>query len=332
MRNTQSSANARATNHFALWLRTGRWVPAQLTDPALEVKFNPNHDPADGRFTFKDGVGGSASMSKAPPSPPRQLGKEDPRIVAADREREARFWAADARNPKNQESYTVKVGDNLTKIAARRTNLSPADLAWLNGLNGDTIKPGQTIRIPSQASFNFGRQTVKDSQAYVRYMGNHGGNLPPVGIQPDYAVERFGPGAHVEKRNGYSFTVDGQGRTRLVEGTITRTSTPVRNRKVQADAGTPDRLATDQGGHYIAARFNGPAEAFNHFAQNENFNKSAYKTLENEWAKRDRRGEKVYITITPTYSEASKRPALINVDYAIAGFHHVESFVNRSRK
>jgi hypothetical protein len=31
-------------------LRTGRWVVEKLE--AVETKFNPNHDPKDGRFTF----------------------------------------------------------------------------------------------------------------------------------------------------------------------------------------------------------------------------------------------------------------------------------------
>ena len=36
---------------FNAWLRTGRWSPSGATG-AREVKFNPWHDPDDGRFTF----------------------------------------------------------------------------------------------------------------------------------------------------------------------------------------------------------------------------------------------------------------------------------------
>src|SRR5690606_10147677 len=36
---------------FSLWLRTGR-LPRWLKPAASEVKFNPWHDPDDGRFTF----------------------------------------------------------------------------------------------------------------------------------------------------------------------------------------------------------------------------------------------------------------------------------------
>lgn len=39
---------------FSVWLRTGRWPTATIADN-VEVKFNPWHDPADGRFTFAGG-------------------------------------------------------------------------------------------------------------------------------------------------------------------------------------------------------------------------------------------------------------------------------------
>ncbi|MBN8849033.1 MAG: hypothetical protein J0I73_13190 [Sphingomonas sp.] len=36
---------------FSMWLRTGRWPVARGAD-GTELKFNPWHDPGDGRFTF----------------------------------------------------------------------------------------------------------------------------------------------------------------------------------------------------------------------------------------------------------------------------------------
>lgn len=36
---------------FSVWLRTGRWPTVTIADD-VEIKFNPWHDPADGRFTF----------------------------------------------------------------------------------------------------------------------------------------------------------------------------------------------------------------------------------------------------------------------------------------
>ena len=65
--------------------------------------------------------------------------------------------------------------------------------------------------------------------------------------------------------------------------------------------------ATDDGGHYIARRFNGPTDAFNHFAQNANFNRGGYRALEDRWAKAIRDGKKVRVKIIPFYRAA---PAL----------------------
>jgi hypothetical protein len=42
-------------------------------------------------------------------------------------------------------------------------------------------------------------------------------------------------------------------------------------------------LTTDEGGHYIGRRFNGPTDEFNHFAQDISFNRGEYKRLENKW-------------------------------------------------
>jgi hypothetical protein len=41
----------RKSSAFSWWLRTGRLRPAVSPD-GIELKFNPWHDPADGRFTF----------------------------------------------------------------------------------------------------------------------------------------------------------------------------------------------------------------------------------------------------------------------------------------
>lgn len=91
---------------FSHWLRTGR-LPAVPGSDGIELKFNPWHDPADGRFTFV-GAGryygaGGASQSNRPsgraaridreaPAKPRAATKpraEAPRPVQGVRERSA---------------------------------------------------------------------------------------------------------------------------------------------------------------------------------------------------------------------------------------------------
>lgn len=55
---------------FSRWLRTGRLPPGSIPD-GVELKFNPWHDPTDGRFTFAGsghyhGPGGAAPSYRAP--------------------------------------------------------------------------------------------------------------------------------------------------------------------------------------------------------------------------------------------------------------------------
>lgn len=113
------------------------------------------------------------------------------------------------------------------------------------------------------------------------------------------------------RRNGYVFGVDAQFRTRRVTGTLTLGPHSSRSRSMQSRAGHPDRRQSDDGGHYIAVRFNGPREKFNHFAQDANFNRGQYRALEDQWAKAIARGEKVLVDLKPVYRGSSKRPSSI---------------------
>ena len=118
-------------------------------------------------------------------------------------------------------------------------------------------------------------------------------------------------------KNGYEYRIDGEDRTREVSGTITLNNAQTRSRAAQTNAGGSDRLDSDDGGHYIARRFNGPTDAFNHFAQDANFNRGEYRSLEDSWAKATAKGDKVVVRITPLYSGASKRPSTLNIRYSI---------------
>ncbi len=57
----------RDSSAFSSWLRKGR-LPPVLGPAGLELKFNPWHDPADGRFTFA-GAGQHYGAGSSPPSP-----------------------------------------------------------------------------------------------------------------------------------------------------------------------------------------------------------------------------------------------------------------------
>jgi hypothetical protein len=83
--------------------------------------------------------------------------------------------------------------------------------------------------------------------------------------------------------NGYGFEIDKDiNRTENVGGELRMDGEVQRSRRAQADAGRPDRRAGDDGGHFIAARFGGPREWFNHFAQDANFNRGEYRKMEDQ--------------------------------------------------
>jgi hypothetical protein len=142
------------------------------------------------------------------------------------------------------------------------------------------------------------------------------------------STSQNGTAWHSVERNGYTYQLDSADRTRQVTGTLTLNPDQSRSRTVQAGAGGSDRLPTDDGGHYVAVRFNGPTDTFNHFAQDANFNRGGYRVLENQWAKDVKEGKQVYVAITPTYVGSSKRPNAINVIYTVNGARSLQRFPN----
>lgn len=137
------------------------------------------------------------------------------------------------------------------------------------------------------------------------------------------AVEKPGEGVHVKKapisKNGYTYHFDEKGRVSKMEGDVTINKAQGRNQKAQLEAGGTDRLANDQGGHYAGRRFDGPTDDFNHFAQNGNFNQSAYKKLENSWETALNDGKSIRIEITPSYVGDSLRPNTLTVKQWVDG-------------
>ncbi|PZU11968.1 MAG: hypothetical protein DI605_01060 [Sphingomonas sp.] len=134
------------------------------------------------------------------------------------------------------------------------------------------------------------------------------------------------------RRNGYTFDLDAIGRTKDVQGTINRGNPNARARREQSRAGLPDRRPTDDGGHFIAVRFNGPAEDFNHFAQDANFNRGAYRTIEDRWDKAEKAGKRVDVRIMAFYLGQSKRPSQIVVSYEVNGILYRRSFPNERQE
>lgn len=270
---------------FSHWLRTGRlpdWARAQGT----ERKYNPWHDPDDGRFTFKgtgryfgrgNADGGAARMHERP----------------ADR----------GRRPEPFGGYAGG-GD-----------------AFTGGAGGSFDLPGDSARRqrnrPQPEQPNAKRSPQATLEAYARRYRQ--------------TVDNPRNWRRVEA-NGYIYHLDSEGRTRRVSGRLTENLAHRRSRSAQTNAGRPDRRPSDEGGHYIARRFNGPTEAFNHFAQDTSFNRSDYKKLENEWGRAIRAGKRVDVTIEPTYERSSRRPSTVSVSFWIDGVKRRMNFPNEPRE
>jgi hypothetical protein len=140
------------------------------------------------------------------------------------------------------------------------------------------------------------------------------------------------PGWRRVVRNGYEYLSDAKQRSRRISGPLTVNTEQRRSRTAQAQAGGPDRRPSDHGGHYIARRFNGPTEAFNHFAQDASFNRSDYRALEDQWARAKRAGKSVSVKIVPIYEGLSRRPSAIDVWFWIDGSKESLKFPNERKE
>jgi len=157
--------------------------------------------------------------------------------------------------------------------------------------------------------------------------------LPLKRTMPVTAIRSARPAVQKTTRrsaNGYSFEIDAAGRTVSASGELRLGSVERRSRSLQRRAGGQDRLRLDDGGHFIAARFEGPRQAFNHFAQDRNFNRSAYRDLENRWATAVRSGQRVFVRVEPVYDGRSVRPVRLIVGYSVNSMRFFRAFANRS--
>jgi len=76
---------------FSIWMRTGRW-PRPTNGRNLELKFNPWHDPRDGRFTF--GPDGPRPKDQDKPAPKKNIFKIDSRLPQMTTIAELNAWKA----------------------------------------------------------------------------------------------------------------------------------------------------------------------------------------------------------------------------------------------
>jgi hypothetical protein len=119
--------------------------------------------------------------------------------------------------------------------------------------------------------------------------------------------------------NTVTWTNDSEGRPIRAEADLSevfdgidRSSAETRAQRESAGRG----IEGDQGGHVIGHRFVKDQGLKNLFPQNGNFNVSAYKKLENEWADWIDSGKEVHITVELTPKDQD-RPDRVRVAYEV---------------
>ena len=329
--------------NFSIWLRTGRW-PSR--DDSCEFKFNPWHDPDDGRFTFT-GAGRRFGPAGSNPSAPRRAPKivyvDDPTKPAISSLEEADAWRAEqlakrGHKPGYPEAIEERYQLYRNKFV-RPPIVPPSNVRRIERRPKPVQQaPRENVRSQSGSGFGGGGGDFGGGGASGSWgdSSTSQGNAPTVlspkpnfndgAGQPASGAMARSTGAASDRytitRNGYAYELDARGRTRRVSGTLSLADTTARSRNNQARAGGADRRASDDGGHYIAGRFNGPTDAFNHFAQDKNFNRGRYRVLEDQWARAKRAGNEVKVAIVPHYHNGSKRPFEIDVRFKVDGREH----------
>ncbi len=333
---------------FTLWLRTGR-LPSLHDADGVEVKFNPWHDPENGRFTFVGGGRnfGPVGVGRSSRSPKRIIKiqyVEDFRLPPISTREGVEAWkkeqlAKNGTKPGYREAIEAQYRRYLSVISWRSAG------SFDSARESDSSKPSvQAGGSGAGGSFGGGGATgswdepvpifddaASTTSAKPSLPTHSEGNPASAGAL------RSGAAAieprHQIVRNGYTYEIDARERTRRVSGMLTSADMPVRSRTSQTQAGGAERRVGDDGGHYIAARFRRPTEAFNHFAQDANFNRGGYRVLEDEWARDKRAGRSVTVTIVPRFEGQSVRPSTINVWWTVDGKEKSVRFPNeRSEK
>lgn len=272
---------------FSIWLRTGR-LPSIAAADGVEVKFNPWHDPADGRFTFAGSGRASGQSGRG------QFRGGSGGSFGGGGASSHEAWPRDARSDANRQRPRITPTPRAQMAGpTSRSSLPEPDAARpisRNGWGGGGFTGGGGGRGGGAGASGYwgldrpAQRTVPKASTTV--VENR--QLPSQTTTPSQHSAASTP-LRREVRNGYDYQIDETGRTRRVSGALQIVDKQVRSKSAQAQAGGADRRPTDDGGHYIAARFDGPTDAFNHFAQDANFNRGEYRRLEDQWRRKSGR-------------------------------------------
>lgn len=223
---------------FAVCLRTGRW-PTVTPSGDVEVKFNPWHDPADGRFTF---AGSGRAYGRSDGNGASSGGRSDSGGSPAARS----AGASQLRNPENyNKPRAVPAPNSQSKISrpaatsprAAKPNPNPKNgstgAGFTGGGGGRFGGGGASSREPwiddpekqlqvSDSTVAAGKQQTAESKTRLEERSGFSNSAPQM---------------HIEVRNGYEYQIDDKGRTRNVSGALVLAGKQVRSRTAQAQAG-----------------------------------------------------------------------------------------------
>jgi hypothetical protein len=309
---------------FGIWLRTGR-LPSIRNADGVELKFNPWHDPQDGRFTFA-GAGRYHGKLVDSGSAGGPSGRQRNQGTSRTPDRAQRQPTTTLQRPSRSKASAGSDSSTGGPWSSSRTDHQRSSPTWGRGFSGG----GGGDFGGGGASGDWGdeapppKTSARETSSPIGIVTGDVRARTPSPRTATAVEEKL----RVVVRNGYTYQIDARNRTRHVSGVLTIADKPVRSRESQAEAGGPERRKTDDGGHYVAARFNGPTEAFNHFAQDANFNRGGYRLLEDQLARAKRGGHRVTVRIVPSYDGGSGRPSLINFWFTIDGDEESQRFPN----
>lgn len=197
---------------FSHWLRTGR-VPSPRNAAGVELKFNPWHDPDDGRFTFanagvfygRGGSGGDRGGGGRSPGDagrrPRRVAKIDPPapgdlVITAKRQ-----TVEDVRSLSKEEMSGFEIAAKARKWTARRENAEISRFARMKRLAAERTameKAGEEAW--AKEVRDFGKLYAED--ALLQAAGGAAGKfvIAPAARRAAPVVERLvRPQAHARK-------------------------------------------------------------------------------------------------------------------------------------
>lgn len=121
-------------------------------------------------------------------------------------------------------------------------------------------------------------------------------------------------------RNTVTWVVDSNGTTLSASGTLRETFSGARRSAAEVQAQNnvaSSGVLGDQGGHTVGHRFVLDQGEINMFPQNSNFNNSAYKTLENDYARYTRQGYQVDFDHAFENFNSAGRPGAMVVQFEV---------------